>query len=303
MPALKELAADEEWWVRLNAAKALVNMGPEGEKALLELLQGEDRYARDRAAATLEAQGVTRRMVRQLAAPKRRGERARTIVGAVARSGATKYLRDLAETLPEGEERHILRRMLEIEDEPEPPVDAESPDIALVKIEPGNNESVRVETASMDESLGAEPADTLRGIGESSFQIVQQPTVELRQSSSKEQPAVAAKGEANHAVRIFRRSTPKADKNPSVDVQQSPASPQTPQQFEPQASAATGEAHESRLEDAGDRVSMRLEYETVEVDSLRAQIEGKTSRIRNVVNSRGTVPEGHRPDEPQSGGR
>jgi HEAT repeat protein len=55
IPVLKEMANDREWWVRLNATKALVNMGPEGEKALLELLQGDDPYARDRAAATLEA--------------------------------------------------------------------------------------------------------------------------------------------------------------------------------------------------------------------------------------------------------
>ncbi|MEJ7872559.1 MAG: HEAT repeat domain-containing protein, partial [Rubrobacteraceae bacterium] len=114
VPALKELAADGEWWVRLNACKALANMGPEGEKALLELLLSEDRYARDRAAATLESRGVTRRMVRRLAAPGRKGERARTIIGALIESGTTKYLRGLAQTLPEGEERGILRGMLEI---------------------------------------------------------------------------------------------------------------------------------------------------------------------------------------------
>jgi HEAT repeat protein len=167
VPVLKEMVADEEWWVRLNGAKALANIGPEGEKALLEILQGNDRYARDRAAATLEAQGVTRRMVRGLAASGRRGERARTIIAAVISSGVTKYLRNLAETLPEGEERHTLRRMLEIEEEPERPVGGEPAGIALakteldddqlVKMEPEGAEHIDMNLAGVEESLGMRP--------------------------------------------------------------------------------------------------------------------------------------------------
>ena len=172
IPVLKEMATDGEWWVRLNAARALANMGPEGEKALLELLQGDDYYARERAAATLEARGVTRRMVRQLAATGRKGERARNIVGALIRSGATKYLHGLVETLPEGEERRILRQMLEMEGEPERPADAEPADTVLdttltkiesddvsVKVEPASaeppgSEQIDVNPASVDETLG-----------------------------------------------------------------------------------------------------------------------------------------------------
>ena len=155
IPVLKEMATDGEWWVRLNVAKALANMGPEGEKALLELLQGDDRYVRDRAAATLEAHGVTRRMVRWLAATGRRGERARTLVGALIRSGATKYLRGLAETIPEGEERRILRRMLETEGAQEP-ADA-APDATSTKIE-SDDRSAKVEPASA-EPPGVEQVD------------------------------------------------------------------------------------------------------------------------------------------------
>jgi HEAT repeat protein len=167
IPTLKDLAADEEWWVRLNACKALANMGPEGEKALLELLQGDDHYARDRAAVTLETRGVTRRMVRQLAKPGKRGERARTIVDAVIRSGATKYLRDLAETLPEGEERRILREMLgAAETANAKPMDAEAeqmePFEAGSRSERASTESVKVESASA-EPLGAEPANVEPG--------------------------------------------------------------------------------------------------------------------------------------------
>ena len=201
VPTLKELASDEEWWVRLNAAKALANMGPEGEKALLELLQGEDSYARDRAAATLEARGVTRRMVRQLAAPGRRGERARAVVGTVARSGATKYLSALADTLPEGEERRILRQMLEIEGESERPVGTEPPGIALAQMGQDDDGSMRVESASaeppgtdqidvdpatVDESLGVKSASTLHETGGESRQRIQQSKVKRRRSSREE---------------------------------------------------------------------------------------------------------------------
>ena len=109
---LKSLITDEAWWVRMNASKALANMGPAGEKALVEILGGPDRYARDRAAATLETQGVTRRMVRGLGAKGRKGVRARAIVTALVTSGATKYLHALADTLPGGDERAALRTIL-----------------------------------------------------------------------------------------------------------------------------------------------------------------------------------------------
>jgi len=181
IPVLKALAIDREWWVRLNATKALANMGPEGEKALLELLQGDDSYARDRAAATLESRGVTRRMVRQLASPGRKGERARTVVDALIRSGVTKYLRGLLGTLPDGEERRILRQMLRTEGESERPVGGEAPGDALAEIgqddhgsmrvesagaEPPGAEQIDVNPASVDESLGTKSASTLRKTGE-----------------------------------------------------------------------------------------------------------------------------------------
>jgi HEAT repeat protein len=155
VPTLKDLAADQEWWVRLNACKALANMGLEGEKALLELLQGDDHHARDRAASTLEARGVTRRMVRQLAKPGKRGERARTIVDALIRSGATKYLCSLAEALPEGEERRILREMLGADEMGNAKLmDAEAEQMEAVeaesRTEPASTESAIVELRGTD---------------------------------------------------------------------------------------------------------------------------------------------------------
>ena len=269
VPTLKTLAADEEWWIRVNAAKALANIGPEGEKALLELLQGDDRYARNRAAATPDAQGVTRRMVRQLAPPGRRGERARAVVGAVANSGVTKYLNALAETLPEGEERRILRQMLQTEDEPEPPAGVEPLEIPPAEMsqngdgstsaepasaEPPGAEQVDVDPASVDASLGMESASTLGEAGGEPGQRIRQSEVEPQQSSREEKSAFVAKGEVSRVMSMFRRSSSKADKNTNTDVQHVPESPsQSPEPESPDA-AASGENFEGRLKDESRRL-------------------------------------------------
>jgi HEAT repeat protein len=112
IPVLQRLTVDPEWWVRLNASRALANMGPAGERALVHVLEGEDRYARDRAASSLEARGIARRAAESLAEPGERGENARRIVRAMARAGAVRYLGRLASTMPEGEARETLRRIL-----------------------------------------------------------------------------------------------------------------------------------------------------------------------------------------------
>ena len=113
VPTLKQMSSDEAWWVRRNACFALANMGPEGEAALLELIHGEDRYARDRAAATMEARGFTRRAVRNLSKPGRRGEKARDTVSTLIKVGAIRYLKGLSETLPDDDNRKILRGIIE----------------------------------------------------------------------------------------------------------------------------------------------------------------------------------------------
>ncbi len=113
IPALQDLTLDREWWVRLNASRALANIGPEGERALARVLEGADRYARDRAVATLEERGVTRRVVGDLAQPGEKGEGAKAMIGAMIRAGATKYLTRLAHTMPESPERRTLSKMLQ----------------------------------------------------------------------------------------------------------------------------------------------------------------------------------------------
>jgi HEAT repeat protein len=112
IPTLRRLATDQEWWVRLNATRVLANMGSSGERALVEILEDPDGFGRHRAAATLEAQGVTRRMVRELSAPDKKGERARRTIRAIIHAGATKHLRRLVQTMPDEENHRILQTML-----------------------------------------------------------------------------------------------------------------------------------------------------------------------------------------------
>jgi HEAT repeat protein len=109
---LRELTVDREWWVRLNASRALANIGPAGEKALAGLLEDEDRYTRDRAAATLEERGIIRRAVEELDAPGEKGEGARAMIRAMVRAGAVRHLERLARTLPDGDVREALKRTI-----------------------------------------------------------------------------------------------------------------------------------------------------------------------------------------------
>lgn len=112
IPTLQKLTVDGEWWVRLNASRALVNMGPVGERALAEILEGEDRFARDRVAATLEERGIVRRAVEELDASGERGAGARTMIRAMVRAGAVRYLERLTRTLPDEVARDLLTRTM-----------------------------------------------------------------------------------------------------------------------------------------------------------------------------------------------
>jgi|GEM_PF-548879 len=113
IPALKELAADSEWWVRANAGRALARIGSAGESALVELLTATDDFARDRGAATLESQGITRRVTGELAGVDVSGKRARAIIRAVVAIGATRYLTRLAESMTDGPHRQMLKAILD----------------------------------------------------------------------------------------------------------------------------------------------------------------------------------------------
>ncbi len=112
IPTLQRLTLDQEWWVRLNASRSLSNMGPAGERALTELLESEDRYARDRAAATLEERGITLRAVEELALEDERGASSKAMIQAMARAGAVKYLTRLTRTLPDKKSRDLLKKTM-----------------------------------------------------------------------------------------------------------------------------------------------------------------------------------------------
>jgi HEAT repeat protein len=62
-PQICELLAaclgDSAWWVRANAARALSHAGQRGAMLLLHVAEGEDRYARDAALATLALTPLT----------------------------------------------------------------------------------------------------------------------------------------------------------------------------------------------------------------------------------------------------
>lgn len=113
IPALRRLTIDPEWWVRLNASRALSNMGPAGERALVEVLEGGDRFARDRAASSLESRGITRRAAASLARPDEKGAYARRLIRAMTRAGSVRYLGRLARTMPDDENRKVLVGILE----------------------------------------------------------------------------------------------------------------------------------------------------------------------------------------------
>ena len=61
----------------------------------------------------MEARGFTRRAVRNLSKPGRRGAKARDTVSTLIKVGAVRYLKDLAETLPDGDNRNVLREILQ----------------------------------------------------------------------------------------------------------------------------------------------------------------------------------------------
>lgn len=111
VPVLENLMTDEEWWVRLNASRALSYIGPEGEKALVRTLESSDHFARERAAATLEEQGIVLRLVSELVEDGD-AEYAEKVIHSVIRIGATRYLDRLSRTLPSKAGRQKLHEML-----------------------------------------------------------------------------------------------------------------------------------------------------------------------------------------------
>ncbi len=97
IPLLRELMRDPQWWVRLNASRALANMGRKGEQALIDALWDPDSYASDRAAATLESEGILRRLIARSSHSQEAEEMLRRAVQGLSYTHNTGYLRRLLE--------------------------------------------------------------------------------------------------------------------------------------------------------------------------------------------------------------
>lgn len=54
IPDLCKAVSDKAWWVRHNAAHALKKLGEQGELSLLQLMQSEDRFAREMASQVVQ---------------------------------------------------------------------------------------------------------------------------------------------------------------------------------------------------------------------------------------------------------
>jgi HEAT repeat protein len=104
---------DKEWWVRSNAAGALQLMGPRGQKALLELVEDPDTYARHQAVLMLEESGVLSHYVAALDS-REEGERhaAERLVRLLVEMGRTDYLSDQAREYPNFRVRDRLGELL-----------------------------------------------------------------------------------------------------------------------------------------------------------------------------------------------
>jgi adsorption protein B len=93
---LEEAAHDPSYVVRANAIKALTKLGVAGEAALLRLLCGSDRYAREAALASLEQGGFLEKNLSRLrsAAPEERA-RAQAFFKTLERCGPSQLAREL----------------------------------------------------------------------------------------------------------------------------------------------------------------------------------------------------------------
>lgn len=68
LSTLRAALADPAWWVRSNSAEALRRLGKPGIDILFDVLDGNDRFARDQALAILQGSGELERQLRPLVA-------------------------------------------------------------------------------------------------------------------------------------------------------------------------------------------------------------------------------------------
>jgi HEAT repeat protein len=104
---------DGQWWVRVNAAEALKAKGPQGQAALIGMLDSGDPYAREQSVLMLEEAGVLDEAVGNLRSSDGDARAlAQALIRRVAVLGRTDLLRQLGADHPDPEVRKDLAGLL-----------------------------------------------------------------------------------------------------------------------------------------------------------------------------------------------
>jgi len=95
------LLKDESYYVRRNAARALLGLGQIGIMTLVSYLEIDDQYARDAIVQTLEEFAVVDRALEDATCnnPERR-KQSRQILRAIVQKGYTRYLSNYTDSHP-----------------------------------------------------------------------------------------------------------------------------------------------------------------------------------------------------------
>jgi HEAT repeat protein len=102
------LLRDENWYVRRNAAGALMGLGRLGIMTLVSYLEIDDVYARDVIVQTLEERGLVDQAMRDTRSrDEGRSKEGRQLLRALVQKGYTKYLRNFTKSDP------VVRELLE----------------------------------------------------------------------------------------------------------------------------------------------------------------------------------------------
>jgi HEAT repeat protein len=104
---------DGQWWVRVNAAEALRAKGPQGQSALIGMLDSDDPYAREQSVLMLEEAGVLDEAVGNLRSSDGDARAlAEALIRRVAVLGRTDLLRQLGADHTDPEVREDLAGLL-----------------------------------------------------------------------------------------------------------------------------------------------------------------------------------------------
>ena len=111
-PRLCALLTDQVWWVRHNAARSLVELGRAADQYVVPLLRSHDRFARNKAAEVLVADGfVDQQVATALAESDGEAARATGILIAVASAEAQGSVRSRLERAGDANAARLLQEL------------------------------------------------------------------------------------------------------------------------------------------------------------------------------------------------